>query len=226
VAQKSSIYFLLLLFTSLGFASYLFSSISNSSKLVATIALYLIVIGVAILAKLNLKSMGLSRDTMTKGVLYALPFMAAIVIGAIVIFMINPEIFKDTRYQLTSPEMLYTVLLVIPFLTVVIEELAFRGVMFGLLQTVASQFYAIIISSVGFGVWHVFSASGIGTDGFSQSIVIPKIILIIGVILATTIAGAVFTWARIKSGSLITPILIHWTINSTGVILAYLAWNQ
>lgn len=226
MTNKLGIFYTLLLLFSLGMASYVLSTVVNTNRVITIIAIYSLVIGVAVLAKLNLESVGLAKESLGKGVMYALPFMTIIILGALAVFFINPEIFKDERYNQGSQAMFYTILVTLPLATVIIEELAFRGVLFGTLQSVVTQNYAIIVSSLGFGIWHVFGASGVNAGSISSTIVIPKLVLVIGVILATSIAGVFFTWLRIKSGSLITPILVHWTINATGVVLAFLAWQK
>ena len=222
--NKISIYYTIALLASLGFASYIFSIVSSTNKTIAIITSYLLVISIAMLANLTWDSIGLSKDSLAKGFIFALPFIATIVIGAIAVFIFNSEIFQDERYKQGSRLVLFTIFITIPFFTVLIEELAFRGVLFGMLQTVVSQNYAIIASSLSFGVWHVFSANGLSSAAIPQSI--PKALVVLAVIVATSIAGVFFTWLRIRSGSLITPILVHWAINSTGVVMAYFAWQK
>ena len=41
----------------------------------------------------------------------------------------------------------------------------------------------------------------------------------IGTVLVTALAGAILCQLRIRSGSLLAPILAHWAINSVGVLL-------
>lgn len=222
--NKVSIYYTIALLASLGFASYIFSIVSSANKTIAIIASYLLVISIAMLANLSWASIGLSKDSLFKGLIYALPFIAVIVIGAIAVFLFNSDIFRDERYKQGSNLVLFTVFITLPFFTVLIEELAFRGVLFGMLQNIVSQNYAVILSSISFGVWHVFSANALNSVAIPTSI--PKILVILAVIVATSLAGVFFTWLRIKSGSLITPILIHWAINSISIVLAYFAWQK
>jgi membrane protease YdiL (CAAX protease family) len=39
----------------------------------------------------------------------------------------------------------------------------------------------------------------------------------------TSLAGAVLCWLRLRSGSLLAPILAHWTVNGLGVIVTLVA---
>lgn len=221
---KISIYYTITLLVILGFTSYIFSIVSSANKLVAVLFAYLAIVSIAMLANLDWASVGLSKDNILKGFIFALPFIAVVIIGAITVFLLNPEVFKDERYNQSSRLVLYTIFITLPLFTVLLEEIAFRGVLFGTLQTIVSQNYAVIVSSLSFGVWHVFSASAVSTTSIPESV--PKILIILGIILATTLAGIFLAWARIKSESLVAPILIHWTINATGVILSYFAWQK
>ena len=44
-------------------------------------------------------------------------------------------------------------------------------------------------------------------------------------VLATGAAGFVFTWLRRRSGSLIAPIALHWSLNGLGALAAALVWH-
>jgi membrane protease YdiL (CAAX protease family) len=155
----------------------------------------------------------------------ALPFVLMIVIGGFLVHLVGPDVFKDQRYDQNFSSMLVMIFITLPFFTVILEEIVFRGVLFGLLQSMMSQVYAVIFSSLCFGFWHIFTAQSINT-GSILSFEIPKIAIIAAVILATTFFGVLLTYLRIYSGSLLAPILVHWAINSTGIFFAFLAWNK
>jgi membrane protease YdiL (CAAX protease family) len=42
---------------------------------------------------------------------------------------------------------------------------------------------------------------------------------------ATAAAGFVFTWLRRRSGSLLAPIALHWSLNGLGALAAALVWH-
>ena len=44
-------------------------------------------------------------------------------------------------------------------------------------------------------------------------------------VVATAAAGFVFSWLRSRSGSLIAPIALHWSLNGIGALAAALAWH-
>ena len=48
---------------------------------------------------------------------------------------------------------------------------------------------------------------------------------VVGAVIATAAAGFVFTWLRRRSGSLIAPIALHWSLNGMGALAAALVWQ-
>ena len=42
---------------------------------------------------------------------------------------------------------------------------------------------------------------------------------------ATAAAGFIFTWLRRRSGSLLAPIALHWSLNGMGALAAALVWH-
>ena len=48
---------------------------------------------------------------------------------------------------------------------------------------------------------------------------------VIMAVLATGAAGFVFSWLRRRSGSLIAPIALHWSLNGLGALAAALVWH-
>jgi len=44
-------------------------------------------------------------------------------------------------------------------------------------------------------------------------------------VIATATAGLVFTWLRRRSGSLIAPIALHWSLNGLGALAAAMVWH-
>jgi membrane protease YdiL (CAAX protease family) len=63
--------------------------------------------------------------------------------------------FLDARYHLDAGSALVTALLVIPIGTVLLEEIAFRGVLHGLVRHHHGTLWATGLSSILFGLWHI-----------------------------------------------------------------------
>jgi membrane protease YdiL (CAAX protease family) len=119
------------------------------------------------------------------------------------------------------------VLLAVPFLTAVPEELAFRGVTWALLRRMSTERTATVLSSVLFGLWHVLpalsggpaNATVAGAVGEGPAGVAARVA---GTVLVTFLAGLVFCRLRVAAGSLLAPITLHWAVNSVGVVLVRL----
>jgi uncharacterized protein len=123
---------------------------------------------------------------------------------------------------------LWTVLVAIPLGTVLPEELAFRGLLLGLLGRRYGVVAATLISSGLFGLWHVTASLGGGAANAAMADVVGAApagmgIRVVVTVCFTSLAGVVLCWLRLRSGSLLAPVLAHWTVNGLGVIVASLA---
>jgi uncharacterized protein len=123
---------------------------------------------------------------------------------------------------------LWAVLVVIPLGTVLPEELAFRGLLLALLGRRYGLLAGTLLSSALFGLWHVVPSLGGGTANATMASVVGAdaagtVVRVVVTVLFTSLAGVVLCWLRLRSGSLIAPVLAHWTVNGLGVIVAALA---
>jgi membrane protease YdiL (CAAX protease family) len=119
-------------------------------------------------------------------------------------------------------------LVVIPLATVIPEEFAFRGVLWALLRRESGQRAATAVSSALFGLWHVLPALAGGSANGSVSGVLGggpggTVLLVVGTVLFTGLAGVLFCELRARSGSLLAPILLHWAVNGLGELLLLVA---
>lgn len=203
-------------------ASWVVFSVDSKYKILTSLLLVLGIVILSIFLEVTPKAMGIDSATLKQGVLTALPFVLTIIGVMGIAYIIRPATFLDTRYDQSFGAMLYSIFIILPLTTVLVEELFFRGLFFGFLSGITSQLLAVVISSVAFGLWHFFTSKNVTMDGISVS----PILVSGGVIIATAIAGTFFVWLRLKGSNLITPILVHWAINATGVVLSYLAWQQ
>jgi membrane protease YdiL (CAAX protease family) len=126
------------------------------------------------------------------------------------------------------PAVLVSALVIVPLGTVLPEELAFRGVVWALLCRRHSPRVATVGSSVLFGLWHVLPALGGGAanevaTGALGSGPAGTAARVVGTVLLTTVAGTVFCWLRVRSGSLLAPVLLHWALNGLGLLAVHLA---
>ena len=121
-----------------------------------------------------------------------------------------------------------TVLVVIPLGTVLPEELAFRGLLLALLGRRYGLLAGILLSSGLFGLWHIVPSLGGGTANATMASVVGAdaagtVVRVVVTVVFTSLGGVVLCWLRLRSGSLLAPVLAHWTVNGLGVIVAALA---
>jgi membrane protease YdiL (CAAX protease family) len=103
----------------------------------------------------------------------------------------------------------------IPFLVAVPEELIFRSVLLALLLESHSRDGALWGSATAFSLWHLAEASA-GPADLARHVEVPAVLA------ATTAAGWALGWLRLRSGSVLAPVLVHGTLNGTALAAAHL----
>ncbi len=187
--------------------------------------------GIAAWAAMTAREVGLARTDVRRGLRWGGLAAAVIVAGYGVAWLVPAVVSALAPSTSGTASVLVTVFLVIPLTTVLPEELAFRGVLLGLLDRTVPPGTATLISSGAFGLWHVLAARGGGgaTTVASDSlggVVGPGAaggLLVPGTVVVTALAGLVFCWLRRRSGSLVAPMLAHWALNACGVVFVALA---
>jgi membrane protease YdiL (CAAX protease family) len=175
--------------------------------------------------------LGLGRDHWRSGVVYALAAVALVVtviaVGAM-LPMTRP-MFMNNHYATISGALLAS-MIIIPLQTVIPEELAFRGVLHGALNRAWGFRGVALVGSLLFGLWHIATSLGLTSSnvGFTRLFGGGILGMLAGVtlaVVATGVAGFVFSWLRRRSGSLIAPIALHWSLNGLGALAAALVWH-
>ena len=175
--------------------------------------------------------LGLGREHWRSGARYALAAVALVVtvvaVGALLPW--TRPMFLNDRYATLSGALIAS-MVIITLQTVIPEDLAFRGVMHGALDRAWGFRGVAAAGSLLFGLWHIASSFGLtsGNVGFSRILgggVAGMLAGIVLAVLATAAAGFVFTWLRRRSGSLIAPIALHWSLNGVGALAAALVWQ-
>lgn len=190
-----------------------------------------VAVSIALAAGLTHEDLGLGRAGLRSGGRYALVIVLAVVVVVVVGVAIPPtrELFQNDAYRDLGHALL-AAFVVIPFQTVLPEELFFRGVLFGSLRRLTTPTRALLIQAVLFGCWHVITSLGLtaGNAGLSDLFGHSVFAQIIGVVLAvavTSAAGVLLGWLRVRSDSLLAPIALHWAANGIGAVGAALAWR-
>jgi len=191
-------------------------------------------IGLVILVRsrgLGWAELGLGRDHWKSGIGYALAAVA-VVMSVIAIGALLPwtrPMFMNNNYATISGALIAS-MIIIPLQTVIPEELAFRGVLHGALNRAWGFRGVAAAGSLLFGLWHIATSLGLTSSnvGFDRLFGGGFFGMLAGVTLAvfaTGAAGFVFTWLRRRSGSLIAPIALHWSLNGLGALAAALVWH-
>jgi membrane protease YdiL (CAAX protease family) len=175
--------------------------------------------------------LGLGRDHWKSGVAYALAAIALVltVIAVGVLLPLTRPMFMNNHYATISGALVAS-MIIIPLQTVIPEELAFRGVLHGALNRAWGFRGVAVAGSLLFGLWHIATSLGLTSSnvGFTRLFGGGVVGMLAGVtlaVIATATAGFVFSWLRRRSGSLIAPIALHWSLNGLGALAAALVWH-
>ena len=174
-------------------------------------------------AGLSMSELGIARADLGRGARWAAVIIAIVSVGYVILALIpatRSVVFGDNRVPTSTSAILVQVFVVIPLQTVLLEEVAFRGVLWGLVRHHHRALTATIWSSLLFGLWHVLPALGfagartdvageVGTEG-----------IVLGTVVLTMLAGVVLCELRRRSGSLLAPMGLHWATNAIGLLAA------
>ncbi len=121
---------------------------------------------------------------------------------------------------LDGAEIAVQALVRIPLGTVLCEESAFRGVLQAAAGRVLPLPAATAVSCAVFGVWHIRpTLGGLAANDLAGGVAATATAVLLTV-LWTAAAALLFTWLRLRSGSLLAPALLHLAANSLGVLAA------
>lgn len=175
--------------------------------------------------------LGLGREHWKSGAAYAVGAVALVVtviaVGALL--PLTRPMFMNHHYATISGALLAS-MIIIPLQTVIPEELAFRGVLHGALNRAWGFRGVALTGSLLFGLWHVATSLGLTSSnvGFTRLLgggVVGMLAGVVMAVVATAAAGFVFSWLRRRSGSLLAPIALHWSLNGLGALAAALVWQ-
>jgi uncharacterized protein len=179
---------------------------------------------------LSWSQLGLGRDRLGAGCRWGLGVIG-LVAGVYVVGVLLPltrPAFQDVRYHLPLPEALEKAFVTIPLGTVVLEELAFRSVLWGMFSRHMRPWQVLVGTSVLFGFWHVLPALHVGATnrGVSEAVGgAGSAAVVVGTVALTAVGGLVFGELRRRSGSVVASAGAHWATNALGVLFGLLAWR-
>lgn len=175
---------------------------------------------------LNYTEMGVSLNHILPGFFVALTATLIIIAATLFISVVPPlrHYFLGGDLAHASGKLIaFEAAIRIPFGTALVEEILFRGVLFGLFLVHYNAPTAIVASSIIFGLWHIFptinslehdKVMAAKMNGLKRR----KAGAVSGTVIITGAAGLIFAWLRLIAGSIIAPWLVHWSINASGVL--------
>jgi len=131
----------------------------------------------------------------------------------------------DSRAAISGGRLAYELGVSIVLLTAIPEEFAFRGVLLGSALRMWGPWRASLVTSALFGLWHIAPTLGTMSDNHefrgAVASVAGQSLVVLGAIAVTFAAGLIFCWLRLKSGSLIAPIMAHAATNGLALTVAW-----
>lgn len=194
----------------------------------AAVGLTAVLVGVALGARVDAAALGLERRHLGAGLRWGLGALALVVVVVAVAatIPITDGVLDDDRAGVTSAGLVWEVVFGIGVATVVPEELAFRGLLLGAGARAWGQWWGALASSALFGLWHISPtlttlADNAALDGLATSTP-GQVGLVVGNVAATFAAGLLFSWLRLRSESLLAPVLGHLATNGVALVAAWL----
>jgi membrane protease YdiL (CAAX protease family) len=190
---------------------------------VLTVALVLI----AWSAGATLVDLGLGGADIRAGLLYGVGAFGVVLLVLVVAAVIPATngFLHDSRAQIDGGRLIYQLGVSIVLLTAIPEEFAFRGVLLGSGLGLWGPWRASLITSALFGLWHIAPTLHTMSDNHvfsgAAASVGGQVLLVLGSIAVTFAAGLVFCWLRLRSRSLIAPVMAHVATNGLALTVAW-----
>jgi membrane protease YdiL (CAAX protease family) len=152
---------------------------------------------------------------------------AGVATGMVAVAAVLPasrRFFADRRVtDVGRGEAAYHLAVRIPLATALAEELLFRGALLALFRQRRSETTAVLWTSALFGAWHVLpTIDDYQGNPASELIADPRKgrrLAVLATALSTAGAGVIFAQLRLRSHSVLAPVLAHAALN----VSAYLA---
>ncbi|QWF78433.1 CPBP family intramembrane glutamic endopeptidase [Amycolatopsis sp. CA-230715] len=168
--------------------------------------------------------LGFDRRFLARSALAGLFGMAVVSALFAIAFVLARPVFDDGRIGHPGAGQLLVLALVrIPFGTVLVEEVAFRGVLPALFGGGERwRWKPVLCASALFGLWHLLPSLALKENAAVHAALggVPWLIPILAMLAAAAV-GVVFCWWRYAAHGVLTTILIHFATNSGGLVLAW-----
>lgn len=171
--------------------------------------------------------LGLGRADMRAGLRYGAGAFGVILLVLVVaaVIPVTKGFLHDSRAQIGGGRLLYELGVSIVLLTAIPEELAFRGVLLGSALKLWGRWRASLVTSALFGLWHIAPTLHTMSDnralGGASATAGGQVMLVLGSIAVTFAAGLIFCWLRLRSRSLIAPVMAHAATDGLALAVAW-----
>lgn len=180
--------------------------------------------------------MGLGWGYLVPGFLWGAGCVAVVTAGYLLAaaFRKGRNAMHDERVaEMSGPRLMFQALVEVPFGTVLFEEIAFRAVLFSMLARRFGIVWAIVISAILFGLWHILPSIGTHEQSAALGSVVGEgrrgnILAVVVSVLTTAVAGVIFAALRLVSGSVLAPMGLHWATNGMGYFFSWtiIRWRR
>jgi uncharacterized protein len=171
--------------------------------------------------------LGLGRADMGAGLRYGAGAFGVLLLVLMVaaVIPVTSGFLHDSRAQIGGGRLLYELGVSIVLLTAIPEELAFRGVLLGSALRLWGPWRASLITSALFGLWHIAPTLHTMSDNRAlrgaSATAGGQVMLVLGSIAVTFVAGLIFCWLRLRSRSLIAPVMAHAATDGLALAVAW-----
>lgn len=199
------------------------------------LAVATVVVGLAVLVDgQSMASIGLSRASLGSGLRLGLGVSSVLALVMVVglLIPVTRDLFMDERADVPFREMTYKFLIEVPLGTVLLEEVAFRGVLPAMVAMRIQpdprrRLRADSVAAALFGLWHILPAMSLSHANNEIAQGTDPMLLQIGGVIGSVLLTATFamwlSWMRNRSDSVAAPALLHATSNGLGSALAWVA---
>jgi uncharacterized protein len=181
---------------------------------------------------LSWADLGLARGTWLSGLVWggAAAALVALVVGAGVAVPRTRGLLADDRGAAASgPRLWWETGVRLPWGTVLLEEVAFRGLLLAVVLEASGRVWAVVVTAVCFGLWHVVPSLGRGREVAAATTILgsrAEVGFVVSSVVATAVAGAALAVLRLASGSLLAPMAVHWALNASGLLASAAAGRR
>jgi CAAX protease family protein len=182
---------------------------------------------VAWIGGLTRADLGLGWTEVPEGLGYGAAAVALVLLVLVIAALIPATngFLHDSRAAISGGRLAYELGVSIVLLTSIPEEFAFRGILLGSALKMWGPWRASLVTSVLFGLWHIAPTLGTMSDNHefrgAAASVAGQVLLVLGAIAVTFAAGLIFCWLRLRSGSLIAPVMAHAATNGLALTVAW-----